>query len=116
MSLARWRTGWWAPRWNTNTHIHKYTNTKIQMLLHPGGPPRHRGRLLPAGRGRRPQPEHQGVQPSPLLVAAFKGIPERSSQRDSWKHEVLIDDYKKHIKDHFNRKNTENHYIIDALA
>ena len=104
MNLERWRTGWWAPRWNANTQIHKYINTKIQMLLHPGGPPRHRGRLLPAGRGRRPQPEHQGVQPGPLLLAAFKGIPERSSQRDSWKHEVLIDDYKKHIKDQFNRK------------
>ena len=82
------------------------------MLLHPGGPPRHRGRLLPAGRGRRPQPEHQGVQPGPLLVAAFKGIPKRSSQRDSWKHEVLIDDYKKHIKDHFNRKKAEVKKII----
>merc|ERR1719351_197577 len=46
---------------------------------------RHQG-----GRGRRPQPEHQGVQPGPLLLAALKRIPKRGPKRDPWKYEVLV--------------------------
>ena len=47
------------------------------------------GGLLPAGRGRGPQPEHEGVQPGPLLMAALKRIPKRGPKRDPWKYEVL---------------------------
>merc|ERR1719351_375150 len=57
---------------------------------HQGGPARDRGGLLPAGRGRRPQPEHEGVQPGPLLLAPLKRIPERGPKRDPWKYEVLV--------------------------
>ena len=57
-------------------HAHKNTNTA------PGG-------LLPAGRGRGPQPEHEGVQPGSLLMAALKRIPKRGPKRDPWKYEVL---------------------------
>ena len=64
-------------RYSQKIHVHKNTNTA------PGG-------LLPAGRGRGPQPEHEGVQPGPLLMAPLKRIPKRGPKRDPWKHEVLV--------------------------
>ena len=47
------------------------------------------GGLRTAGRGRRQELEHQGVQPSPLLLEAFQRLPERRSLRYSWKYEIL---------------------------
>ena len=47
------------------------------------------GGLRTAGRGRRQELEHQGVQPSPLLLEAFQRLPEWRSLRYSWKYEIL---------------------------
>ena len=48
-----------------------------------------KGGVRTAGRGRGLKPEHQGVQPRPLLLEAFQGLPERRSLRYSWKYEIL---------------------------
>ena len=67
------------------------------MLLQPGGSPCHRGHLLSAGRGRRPEPQHKRVQPGSVLLASLKRIPERSSLCHSWKYEILISDEDNHL-------------------
>ena len=47
------------------------------------------GALLPAGRGRRPEPEHEGVQSGSLLVEELARFREGRSQRLLGQHEVL---------------------------
>ena len=65
---------WW--RYNTKIQIHIFKNTNS-------------GALLPAGRGRRPEPEHEGVQSGSLLVEELARVREGRSQRLLGQHEVL---------------------------
>merc|ERR1712018_59071 len=52
-------------------------------------PPCGGGALLPAGRGRRPEPEHKGVQSGSLLLEELARFREGRSQRLLGQHEVL---------------------------
>ena len=47
------------------------------------------GPLLPAGRGWRPKPEHEGIQSSSLLLEELARFREGRSQRLLGQHEVL---------------------------
>ena len=71
---------------NIQIQVEVQIQTQIQMHVFKNT---NSGALLPAGRGRRPEPEHEGVQSGSLLVEELARVREGRSQRLLGQHEVL---------------------------